>query len=218
VHGREDVLPLHIHPPGDRRGPPTVGAADPARTQQRDPLVHVPQHRHDLLALQEPDAPASRGVGPEQARIGAHPHGPAPGGDPVAEAAVDPGLAGPQRRHRLAAGRRVLELGAHHGGQQAPPGVVGTDPDPGDRGHREHRPARHRQLARERGGGRDERAAGVHPERAARAVELRRPGPARVVRRAAVDRGGEERQRGAQLTGLERADGERCRQAGRPTS
>jgi hypothetical protein len=42
--------------------------------------------------------------------------------------------------------------------------------------------------------------------------------PAGVVGRRPMDRRGEQRVRGAQLTRLERLDGERHRQSGRPTS
>jgi hypothetical protein len=218
VHGGEDVLTLHVHAPARSHRPPTLGAGDPAGSPQRDACVDLPQHRHDLAALQQPDGPAAGSLGAEQGRVGAHSHRPAAGRDPVAETAVDPGLAGPQGRDRLAAGSRVVELGPHHRGQQAAARVVGAHADPGDRGHREHRPAGHRQVARERGGGGDERGARMHPERPAGRVEARRHRPAGVVRWRAVDRRGEQRVRCAQLVGLESVDGERHRQAGRPTS
>ena len=63
--------------------------------------------------------------------------------DAVAEAPVDRALRRPQDRDRLAARADVLELAAHHRGEQAAPAVGGHDADRGHRGAR-HDGAGHR--------------------------------------------------------------------------
>jgi hypothetical protein len=218
VHRREDVRPVELQAPPQRDRPPAVVPGHATGAAQRDPGVHVGEHRLHLVAVQQPHAPAGRRPGPHRHRVRAHPHVASAGGDAVAEAAVDARLAGAQRRDWLAALGHVVELGAHHRRQQAAAGVVGAHADPRDRCHRQHGPSGHRQLARERGGGTHQRCAGVHPQRAPRAVTGSGDGPRGVVGGRAVDRRTEQRVRGAQLIGLERVDGERHRQAGLPTS
>ena len=115
------------------------------------------------------------------------------GGDPVAEAPVDPALRRPQGRDRVAALAQVVELAPHHRGEQAAPPVRRHDRDRGDRGTRQGA-AGHGQLARERAGRRDdlpvvepgERALGLEDTRVARAVVVAELAMERPQHRAAV--------------------------------
>jgi len=127
-------------------------------------------------------------------------------GHPVAEPAVDPRLAGPQRRHRLTPRRDIVELGPHHGRQQAAAGVVGSHADARDSGHREHGATGYHELARDGRRRGHQRAAVVDPERATGAVGRGGVGPPLVIGRTAVDRGGEERVGRSELVGLEDTD------------
>ena len=86
-------------------------------------------------------------------------------GHPVAEAAVDHLLRGPQRRDRLASLTDVLELGAHHGRQDAATAMRRQDSDHGD-ATAGNDAAGHGQLEGEGSGAADDRVpveGSVHP-------------------------------------------------------
>ena len=60
--------------------------------------------------------------------------------EPVAVPAVDPRLAGVQRREVAALAAGLLEVVPHHRGQEAAAAVVGVDADPGQPRHRDRAP------------------------------------------------------------------------------
>ena len=106
-------------------------------------------HREELLAGDLVDR-ARRADASQEAQPPVRPfqHGPAGRGS-VAEAAVDQGLRGPQRRERLATLRHLLELVLHHRGEQTATPVRRVH---GHHGHRSRRHAgstRHREPALE---------------------------------------------------------------------
>ena len=92
--------------------------------------------------------------------------------DAVAEAPVDRALGGPQRRDRLAARADVLELAAHHRGEQAAPAVGGHDAHRGHRGAR-HDGAGHRHVAAVDAGAGDDASVVEPRQRALRLVDAR---------------------------------------------
>jgi hypothetical protein len=205
VHDAEDGLAL-VDPLPEHALPPPVGPRDAPDPVQRDGLVHVPHRREDLVPVEQAHRPTQRRAGPPPRALDPHVQVPPASGHTVAEPPVDPRLAGPQRRHRLTARRDIIELGPHHGRQQAAAGVIGPHADARDGRHREHGATGHHELARDGCRRGYQRPAVVDPECATGAVGRCGVGPPLVIDRTAVDRGGEERVGRSELVGLEDTD------------
>jgi hypothetical protein len=107
VHGgQQELVPVDQAP--QRLVPPRLRARHRAGPAERDPRVQRDERGQHLGPGQLPHPTASGRAGPPaRAAPADHLHPPGPGGDAVAEAAVDAGLGGAQRRQHVT-GRRAL--------------------------------------------------------------------------------------------------------------
>ncbi len=147
------------------RLPPRVGALEHPRRAQADAIV---DRRDHVLGLVEGDETGDGALVrrlPEAGKAGRQRHLAGERGEPVAEAPVDDLLRRPQGRDRLAAVADVLELRAHHRGEDPAAAVGRQDADDGDAAAA-HGAARDGQLEREGAGPADDAVAverRVHP-------------------------------------------------------